>query len=418
LVAAGLFSAACAREVAVPAHAASQEVAKPQTSLAEVAPPPASLPEGGADYSEEARLLFRVVACGGSEPLPAAFDAAVVEEHCLWLQKRVEAYRQDYLARLTPFLAARRPADLPRTVVYPFGGGDLLSALATYPDGLEFTTLSLEHAGDPRRIQGMDAARLHTSLLEVEKRVKGLFAYAESTSENLMQLQRGDIPGQLAFFLVALRAHGYEPVGLRYFRLEPTGKVHYLSTEEIAAEGGKRARKLSSVWVSPDFAEDFSNSELVFRKTGDKDAPLHVHRHIAANLADSHLRTDPSVLLHLDAKGRIAAMTKAASYLLWAEGFSLIRKYLVEHMAFMVSDSTGLPPSVAAQAGFTMETYGHFEGPYLAARKSVAEEYKKLWSEQPARDLPFRYGYPDSSRSNHLVITKPVSRAAADAAPH
>ena len=405
LVAVVLLLGACAREATVPAHAAPAQVTPASPTPSPLAP----LAPGGADFSAEVRLLFRVVACGGAEPLPAAFDAAIADQHCRWLQERVDPYRNDYLARLTPFFAARRPAGLPTTVVYPFGGGDLLSALATYPDGLEFTTLGLELAGDPRRIKELDSARLRASLLEFEKRVKGLFAYAESTSENMMQLQRGDLPGQIAFFLVALRAHGYEPVGLRYFRLEPSGAVHYLTTEEIATEEGKIARKRSSVWVSPDFSEAFSNSELTFRKAGEKDAPLRVHRHIAANLADSHLKADPSVLLHLEAKGKVAAMTKAASYLLWAEGFSLMGKYLVDHMVFMVADSTGPPPSVVTKAGFTMETYGRFEGPFLAARKSVADEYRKLWSEQPARELNFRYGYPDSSKSNHLVITRPGS---------
>ncbi len=37
--------------------------------------------------------------------------------------------------------------ELPEAVVYPFGGGDLLSALAAYPDAAEYTTLSLELAG-------------------------------------------------------------------------------------------------------------------------------------------------------------------------------------------------------------------------------------------------------------------------------
>ena len=413
LVAVVLLLGACGRETTPPAHAAAAQ-ATPATPTPS---PLAALAPGGADFSAEVRLLFRVVSCGGDEPLPATFEATALDQHCRWLQERVEPYRNDYLARLTPFFAARLPADLPRTVVYPFGGGDLLSALATFPDGLEFTTLGLELAGDPRRVKALDAAGLRRSLLEVEKRVKGLFAYAESTSENMMQLQRGDIPGQLAFFLIALRAHGYEPVGLRYFRLDPGGAVHYLTTEEIAALEGKRARKLSAAWVSPDFSEAFSNAELTFKKAGEKDAPLRVHRHIAANLADSHLKAEPSVLLHLEAKGKVAAMTKAASYLLWGEGFSLIGKYLVDHMVFMVSDSTGLPPSVAIKAGFTMETYGRFEGPFLAARKSVADEYRKLWSEQPARELSFRYGYPDSSKSNHLVITKPAPPVAAAPAP-
>ena len=357
------------------------------------------------------RLLYRVVACGGGEPL-VAVDEGVVDEYCKWLVPRLAEYERDYLAKARPFLAARRPASLPGTVVYPFGGGDLLTALTTYPDAVEYTTLSLEHAGDPRRLAGLDKAQLAFSLTEVRRRIKGLLAYAESTSENMMQLEKADVPGQLAFFVVALAAHGFEPVSLRYFRLEPDGSLHYLTSEEIAADENTRARKLNKVWVSPDFSVSFSNAEVVFKPVG-KEGPLRVHRHLAANLSDEHLKEEPWVLRHLEAKGPVAAMTKAASYLLWAEGFGLIRDYLLGHMVFMFSDSTGIAPSAAAAAGFEMETWGKFSGPFLAAKKSVADEYRKLWADQPVRPLPFRYGYPDASGQSHLVITRPKPRAEA-----
>jgi hypothetical protein len=255
-------------------------------------------------------------------------------------------------------------------------------------------------------LAGLGKAELALNLAEVRRRIKGLFTYAESTSENLMQLEKSEVPGQLAFFVVALRAHGLEPVSLRYFRLEPDGSLHYLTADEIAAGEKTRARKLSKVWVSPEFSAAFSNAELVFKPRG-KDGPLRVHRHLAANLSDAHLKADPAVLKHLEAKGEVAAMTKAASYLLWAEGFTTVRDYLLGHMVFMVSDSTGIAPSDAARAGFEMETWGRFSGPFLLARKSVADEYRKLWAEQPYRELPFRYGYPDASGQNHLVITRP-----------
>jgi hypothetical protein len=358
------------------------------------------------------RLLYRVVACGGEEPLPPNLDAASVDEYCRWFVPRVATYEKTYLSRARPFLAARRPADLPTAVVYPFGGGDLLSALLSYPDATEFTTLSLEHAGDPRRLAGLDKAKLVRDLAAVRRRVGGLLTYAESTSENLMQLEKSDVPGQLAFFVVALRVHGMEPVSLRYFRLQPDGSVRYLTAEDIAADQNTKAQRLNRVWVSPEFSVSFSNSELVFRPIG-KEGPLRVHRHIAANLSDDNLKKDPSVLEHLEAKGTVSAMTKAASYLLWAEGFSRIRSYLLGHMAFMFSDSTGIPPRDAARAGFEMETYGKFGGPFLAARPQVAEEFKKLWASQPARELSFRYGYPDSAGQHHLLITRPRPKEAA-----
>jgi hypothetical protein len=393
-----ILAGGCSRPGEGPAHAAPHAQATP-------APTPPPLAPGGVDFSKEVHLLYRVVACGGDEPV-APLDAAVVDDYCKWLVPRLAEYERDYLGKARPFLAARRPASLPSRVVYPFGGGDLISALTTYPDALEYTTLSLEHAGDPHRLAGLDKAQLASNLADVRKRTAGLLAYAESTSENMMQLEKSELPGQLAFSVVALRAHGLEPVSLRYFRLEPDGSLHYLTADEIASGEKTRASKLNKVWVSPEFSVSFSNSELVFRPRG-KDGPLRVHRHIAVNLSDDHLKLDSAVLKHLEAKGEVAAMTKAASYLLWGTGFTRIRDYLLGHMAFMVSDSTGIAPGDAARAGFEMETWGTFTGPFLLARKSVADEYRRLWAEQPSRDLPFRYGYPDASGQNHMVITRP-----------
>src|ERR1043165_8563922 len=109
-------------------------------------------PLGGQDFTPEAKLLFRVVACQGDEPLPANIDAKVVEEHCKKLQQRIDKYRQTWVSVAEPFIQKLKPEGLPTTVVYPFGGGDLISALTTYPELTEVTTMSLEHAGDPRRI--------------------------------------------------------------------------------------------------------------------------------------------------------------------------------------------------------------------------------------------------------------------------
>ena len=42
----------------------------------------------------------------------------------------------------------------------------------------------------------------------------------------------------------------------------------------------------------------------------------------------------------------VAAMTKAASYLLTFGVFQKMRDYVIKNVEWMVSDSTGLPPKV------------------------------------------------------------------------
>jgi hypothetical protein len=76
----------------------------------------------------------------------------------------------------------------------------------------------------------------------------------------------------------------------------------------------------------------------------------------------------------------------------------------------MISDASGIPPSYAGPAGFEQITYGDFVGPYFVKDpKNTRAEFVKLWKDQPHRKLPFRFGYPDSEKNNHLMITRPRS---------
>lgn len=378
------------------------------------APAPAPAPgDQGQDFTAEAKLLFRVVACEGDGPLPANIDAKVLAEHCKELERRVAKYRATWVNVAAPFIQKLKPAGLPTTVVYPFGGGDLISALTTYPDAKEITTLSLEHVGDPRRINTVNAKQLKDSLALIRNITSGLLVANDSKTENLQKGQRGDLPGQLSFFLIALKVHGYEPVSLRYITAGPKGEVVGRTKADIDALEPKSAQLLHSKgwtgWIDPDFSQAFSNAELVFvKKGGDPKTEAKVHRHFAENLDDEHFGKDEPLKQHLEAKGRIVAMTKAATYLLWRDQFSTIRSYLLSHMEFMVSDSTGIPHGLATAAGFEQQAYGRFAESFLGANAEYNAAFRKLW--EKAEPLPFRYGYVDKKLQSHMLITRKAAK--------
>lgn len=356
-------------------------------------------------FDQDVRLLFRIAACAGAESIPSRLEA-VVDAHCRALQPYVDDYRETYVERAQSFLVRLQPQGLPTVVVYPFGGGDLVSALTTYPNLTEVTTLSLEHAGDPRRIADIDAPHLEDSLLRVRKAAIRLLTQSDSLSEDLMQLERGNLPGELALFLIGLAVHNQEPVGLVYFSIGPDGEPRYLEADDVARTEGQIGQALNSEWTSPDFSVAFSNMELTFRPRSAPGSAPRVHRHIAANLMDSRLTADPSIIRYLEKRGRVAAMTKAASYTLWNDRYSMIRTVLLDRMEFMISDSTGIPQSYAARGGFVQETYGWFEKPFLETSETHSKDFARLWASQPKRTLPFRYGYLDDGENAHLLVTR------------
>jgi len=366
------------------------------------AAPAAAVGEPALDFTKEAKQLFRVVACAGDEPIPEGLDAKVVEDHCKELQRRIGLYRNTWVKDAMPFISGLKPEGLPKTVVYPFGGGDLISALTTYPDATEYTTMSLEHAGDPRRLTKITKKQLRVSLALIRSTSMGLLVANDSKTENLMKGQRGELPGQLCFFLIGLAVHGYEPVALRYVKPNADGSLRGLTKTELDSLESKEAQLLHRSWVPPDFSTAFDNVELTFVKKGE--TARKIHRHFAENLDDDHFGKDEPLKAYLEARGKIVAMTKAASYLLWRDNFSTIRNFLLGHMEFMVSDSTGIPPRFAKKAGFVQQAFGHYEESFLNANATYNEDFRKLW--EKAKPLPFRYGYLDKKLSKHMLVTQ------------
>jgi hypothetical protein len=347
---------------------------------------------GELDFTAQARALAGVVACVPGTVPPARLDAKVLAAHCRQLAMLQRWWQKRWLARAKPFLEKVVPADLPTRVVYPFGGGDLLTALITFPHATEITTLSLEPAGDARSIDTVDPEDLDAALADVRDMTSRLFAVAHSKTSTMRKMAKAKFPGELSLTLLALEMNGFEPVSLKYFRVDPTGEIRYLEPADLDAAAGAAER-----------AQLFASAEIVFQPRGGGEP--RTFRHVSANLDDPHLTADPAVLRHLEAKGPVTAITKAASYLLWWRGFSQIRAYLLGHMVWMISDSTGIPPESASAAGFEQIPYGQFEGPFLKAGQKPSEAFQKLWADS-IEPISFRFGYPDSAGNSHLLITR------------
>jgi hypothetical protein len=367
----------------------------------------------GTEFAPQVRAMFRVAACGGDEAIPDGFATRVIDAHCKEMAGVYASYRRAWADQAKKFISELRPKDVPTTVVYPFGGGDLSSALAVFPDATELTTISLEAAGDVRAIESLPAGKLASDLDSITFDLRRLYYAAHSTTKSLQHASHSMLPGTIMMALAGLAVHDMEPVSLRYFDIEPDGTLRYLSVDEleqraVELEAHKKSppKKVTHFWYEQDSA--FANVEIQYRPRGQSTIPPRTYRHVVANLDDPHMQADDRVLKYLAQKGKVAVMTKAASFLLWYDDFTQVRSYLLGHIAWMISDASGIPPSYAGPAGFEQVTYGDFTSPYFVIDdKNTRTEFVKLWKSQPHRELPFRFGYPDGEKHNHLMITRP-----------
>ena len=366
-------------------------------AVAKRPPPPPASSGPGHDFIAEIDELRAIALCDRKEPWTKA--AKVQARHCKRIAGIQQGYRDRWLNGAPAFFKTVVPADVPKTVVYPFAGGDLSTALAVYPDATEITTLSLEPAGDPRTLAALKDGEVVAALDTIAYELDFLYRINFSNTKNMIGAMRGGrLPTQLTFSLSAMDLHGYQITHAYFFQLREDGSLDYVDDADLAAMPPVDKKGAG------DRNKAFGNVELRFRKPGE--TTERVYRHIQWNLDDEHLKADGRVLKHLEAKGKIAAMTKAASYLLHWDSFSLIRTYLLASMTFMVSDATGPKLKHAQAAGFTQEVWGSFAGAHMTAGKGSNPELFKLFKSQPARKMPVRFGYPDRTGKPHLIVTR------------
>lgn len=348
------------------------------------------------EFIDDAKALLVVGACAEGKA-PDKVKAELVTAHCEKVKASQDEYKKSWVSVAKPWFEKNVPKNLPKTVVYPFAGGDLSTALTVYPDADEITTLSLEPAGDPRAWQKLDDKQMKTALAVVAKEIGSLYKSNFSVTMNMIGAMRGgQLPTQLIFSLSALTIHGYEITSMRYFKLTKEGDITYLTDEDLA--------KLDKIKDVAKKNRGLSNVEIKFKKIGS--SKEQTYRHIMANLDDDHIKKDPSALAHLDKKGNVAGMTKAASYLLTFGVFKNMREYVIKNVQWMVSDSTGLPPKIGEPAGFEYETHGTYTASNMAAGGPVTPQWKELYKAQPKRELAFRFGYPDKKLNGHLIIMR------------
>lgn len=387
----------------------------PSAMTAHANPAPATQPnDAPGTLDAELYALWEVAACGKPvEPAEASAGlerlkekaGKVIAEHCRALDKILADYHRDWLNPARPFFKELVPTTIPKTVVYPFAGGDLMTALAVFPELAELTTISLESGGDARGIFRVDAKQLAQALASNRRFINELVKWNHNRTIDLNAMELSPLPSQLIFALIGLKAHGFEPVGLRALSLEADGSLIVLGAADYkridaAADKLKGGRKNKAL------NDAFSHYELRFRRPGE--TSVRIYRHFEMNLADRALSADRRILAHLEKKGKVSAMTKAASHLLWHGGFSQIRNYLKSHIAWMVSDSTGLNPRHLEPDKYEQTVWGRFDVALFNPTTDGQVALRELYASQPERKLPFKlFGYPTKTLKPTLIVTRP-----------
>lgn len=261
----------------------------------------------------------------------------------------------------------------PKTLFYPFAGGDFYYANLFYPNRDTIIMIGLEPCGSMFDKKATDAKQLDQYLTDLDQAMfyphkLGFFRTLSMDKD----FNRGYLNGTLHTFLFYLTREGNNIHYVQSFDVDEQGNM-----ANVTPVGMERSKQVGI--------------KIGYSKPGDKQVRELVY--ISQNVADKELEKKPGFALYFQKRGAIVSYFKAASYLLYNEYFSTIRNVVLNQSKIVLQDDSGLPLKGLRDAGFNVELLGEYTKTISLFSNRFQQDMKDEYATTPPGKLPFTIGY-------------------------
>ena len=267
---------------------------------------------------------------------------------------------------------ARLRIPTPAVVRYLFGGPDLLSVMAAFPEAPVYILCGKEPVGKIIPPETLWPEQLQMGLAGLREATSTFLHFGYFiTIEMRAQMARGPFQGVLPLLLtfLALSDHQILAVDMISFGGSPGVRIRF-----VERSGG--------------------NEQILF-------------------YAQTDLSNDASrsFLKWLGSFGPGAAYLKAASYLLHEDDFSHAREFLLSNSTAILQDDSGIPLRFFELNNWTLYFFGDYKSPIELFRKYYQPDLYAAYTASPLRGpMPFGTGYQlnsgESGGANLLLAVR------------
>jgi hypothetical protein len=260
-------------------------------------------------------------------------------------------------------------SNAPKTLMYPFAGGDFFYANLFYPNRDTLVMIGLEPVGGKFSVKDVEAAKLEDYLTTLDRCMfyphkLGFFRTLSMDDDFAHELMNGTFHT----FLFYLARNGFDLHYVEYFNVDAQGN-------SVAVEPGAEAKGM----------------KIGYSNKLDKQARQLIY--ISQDISNTANKKSPGTINFLKQRGSVVSFFKAASYLMYKDYFSDITNVVLGQSKIILQDDSGMPFAAMKQGGFEAEVLGEYTktinlfSNYF--QKDMREEYL---SKKPVK-LPFTIGY-------------------------
>lgn len=290
-----------------------------------------------------------------------AYSKDSLQKWKLRTSKRVAAQNAWQFEHIAPLIGS------PRAVVYPFGGPDLLYAMAVFPNSDRYILLGLESAGNLPDLEAAEPASVREGLARHARAIETELLYGYFITKDMKSdFSNGPLQGVTPVLLTAL--------GLMNARID--------GIQSISAAGNPA--------IEINFTLPMRGRKSVIYVSGD--------------LSNGKFNGAFSSWLSSNASGSVAYF-KAASYLMQDSGFTSVRSWVLGNCKAVVQDDSGIPYASFDKQAWDIHLFGTYSAPIDFFASHSQPNLKAAYDAAgPVATLTYGSGYQMSySKANLLV---------------
>jgi hypothetical protein len=245
----------------------------------------------------------------------------------------------------------------PKTLLYPFAGGDFYYANLFYPNRDTVIMIGLEPVGGKFGVKEVESTKLEDYLTTLDRCMfyphkLGFFRTLSMDDDFAHELMNGTFHT----FLFYLARNGFDLHYVEYFNVDAQGN-------SVAVEPGAEAKGLKIGYSNK---SDKTVKQLVY---------------ISQDISNTANQKSPGTINYLKQRGSVVSFFKAASYLMYKDYFSDITNVVLGQSKIILQG--GFEAEVLGEYTKTINLFSNY------FQKDMREEYV---SKKPAK-LPFTIGY-------------------------
>ena len=333
--------------------------------------------------NDTARFLAGMPVPENSPLAPLTRDPAW-QEHSAFFEKAFAKLDRRQLSKLHLWQDAYLPESKQSIPVafYMFSGPDFLYVDQFFPNASVYVLCGKESMGpppDPFRIADLSAA-LHN--LENAMNASLTTSYF-ITKDMKVDLQQQQLNGTLPILYVFLARADKTIRNVTFISLDHGGNYHV----SAPGSGGTPGVKI-------DYTDNRSGrAQTMYYFTTD--------------ISDGGIGSNPAFMNFCHRFGVGVSFLKSSSYLMFEEGFSRVRNFILDHSSTIVQDDSGIPLAYFNRNKWNLRLFGTYAGPIELFKQHSQPKLRELFEQSNPPLLGIGFGYQwNYTRSNLIVATR------------